>query len=370
MKKVLFIVFAFIGAYSYAQTPITLGLSDIGAPIRSYDQRVDSLVNPAIVPGAPAANVAWNFNLLNANLDSNSIDLINNASAPFVSSFPGTNFVAWYNHSLNYYYFDRSAAGLVMHGVVSDYLKTGDSVKVILSVPDTTLKLPGAYGNLYTTYNYGNTKSRCNYSIDTTVMGFPMTIVVDTIRVKHMQVKNVKMDAWGNVTTPTCTFPALRQKETAITLDSVWGYANVPAPLQSYSGWNFFTVISDTTDTYNWWMKGLGIPAIKMTMVKQTPIVNRVDWVYNVYLGVNETEAANSGVGIYPNPANDMLKITTTDAYNEMVIYDALGSEVARQNMQNKKEISLNVSTYSNGLYFYNLIGKTNQTNGKFVVKH
>ena len=87
-----------------------------------------------------------------------------------------------------------------------------------------------------------------------------------------------------------------------------------------------------------------------------------------MYLGVNETEETNSGV--YPNPANDILKITNTDLYNEMVIYNALGSEVARQNIQNKKEISLNVSTYSNGLYFYNLNGKTNQTNGKFVVKH
>ncbi len=365
MKNLLVLIFVLIGASSYAQ--ISLTLSDIGAPTRTYNERVDTAADVSIVPGAPGTNLTWNFAALHSTLDTSSVDFINTSLAPLHSLFPTSNFAARFDSVLNYYYFNRSATALTMQGGVSDYMRSGDSIKIVLSIPDTIVKLPAHYGDSFTCFSFGDSKSGSHITHDTTIAGFPVTINIDSVRVKHMQIKTSTMDAWGNVTTPTRTFPALRQKEIAMSIDSLWGYA-VIAAFPTYNGWHFISVRNDTTDTYNWWMNQLGITAIKMTMVKQTAAIQRIDWVYDVYAGVDETNVPS--IGVYPNPADNFIKISNTKQYNEMVIYDVLGNELKRLNIENHNDVSVPVSNLANGMYFYNLNGKADKASGKFVVKH
>ncbi|MEI6124332.1 MAG: T9SS type A sorting domain-containing protein [Bacteroidota bacterium] len=362
MKKLLFIIFVLCGVSSYAQQ-ITLTYSDIGTPIRTYDERVDTAVLSSISPGAAGPSQTWNFSTLHDSLYLSSVNLINTTSAPLSSLFPTATFAARYDSAINYYFFKSVPTALTMVGAVSDYLNTNDSIKLILSVPDTIMRIPANYGDTYTVYSFGDTKSRSHYSYDT--LGY--AVPIDSVRIKHSQLKTIHFDAWGTVTTPTSTFPALRQKETAISNDSIWGYVNFPL-YPPINGWQFLTLRSDTTDTYNWWMKQLGITAVKMTMVKQTPVIQRVDWTYNVFLGIPETQTTTPG--LYPNPANEMITISNTSNFSQLVIFDVLGNEISRQNIQNNNQISFSVKPFANGVYFYNLLGKTASNNGKFVVKH
>ncbi|MEI6853408.1 MAG: T9SS type A sorting domain-containing protein [Bacteroidota bacterium] len=369
MKKLLFLVFVMSTIIVNAQTPINLSFSDLGVPVRSYDIRIDSAVTSAIVPGNPGTNLTWNFIALHANLDTLPLHLINSSSGVMHTSFPGANVAYQVDTNLNYNYYNSTTAGLIHRGIVTDYLGTHDSIKVVFSSPDTILRLPGNYMDSYTSIVMGDSKSRCHYTFDTSYNGFPITVPIDTLRIKHKQFHLAQVDAWGTMTTPMDNFPVLRQKNTTQTRDTIWGYANVPPPAQSYSGWYRLMVLTDTSVSYNWWMKGLGIPAVQMDMYKLTNVVLKVRWVRDVFASVNEnTDVYNNGV--YPNPANDKINITNTAVFNEAIIYDVLGNEVKRQNILGLNEISVSTANLPNGMYFYNLNGTQGKTSGKFIVKH
>jgi hypothetical protein len=369
MKKLFFIVFLFCSFLANAQTPINLNFSDLGVPVRSYDIRIDSAVVAGILPGIAGTNQTWNFLSLHSTLDTLHLDLINSSNGVMNNYFPLANVAYQANYKLNYNYFKSSAVGLVHYGIVSDYLGTGDSIKVVFSKPDTLLKLPANYLDICNSVVLGDSKSRCHYSLDTSINGFAITVPVDTIRIKHVQSHASSIDAWGTMTTPTDIYPALRQKNVVRTIDSIWGYANVPVPYQSYSGWYQIAIFPDSLQSFRWWMKGLGIPAVEMFMNKlsDTQVV-KVNWVRNVFASVPEIEVYNTGV--YPNPANDVIRITHTGEYSEAIVYDMLGNEVNRQNIKNHNETLVSVGDLPDGMYFYNLIGKSGMTSGKFVVKH
>ncbi len=369
MKKLLFILFVFCMFMQNAQSQINLNFSDLGVPVRSYDLRVDTAVVTGIVPGAPGTNQTWNFMALHSTLDTMHIDLVNSNVGVMHNFFPNANVAYHIDNLLNYSYYNSSAAGLLHYGVVTDFLGTGDSIKVVFSAPDTSLKLPANYQTICNSVVMGDSKSRCTFQYDTSYNGFPLTVPIDTLRIKHKAVHYSEIDAWGTMTTPTDIFPALRQKNIVYSIDSIYGYANVPPPAQSYSGWYRITIRKDTAVTYNWWMKGLGIPAVTMEMYKLSNYVTRVSWVRDVYSGISENADENSP-GVYPNPAHDMVTITKTLGYSEAMVYDVLGNEVSSAMIGNRNEITFAVGNLPNGMYFYNLMGKQGKTSGKFVVKH
>ncbi len=372
MKKLVFILLMCCTFAISAQTPITLGTSDLGVPVRTYSIRIDTVVNAAIIPGNPGANTPWNFMGLHS-LDSTHLNLENASSGILNNLFPGCNVTYHIDTNLDYNYYKSGSAGLVHWGIVSDYLGNGDSIKLILNTPDTIVALPGFYGDSTISISRGDTKSRCTYFLDTVVPPFTLHIPIDTIRIKHRQIHYAKFDAWGTMTTPSNTYNALRQKNYVSKLDTIWIYLNCDAygaPIDTNTGWHLLSVQSDTTLSYKWWMNGLGVPAMTMYMNGLTGnSVKRVEWARNVFLGVEENESLLTP-GVYPNPANDFIKINNTSQFTEAVIYDMLGKEISRIAIGKLNEVSIPVSKLSNGLYFYNLIGKSGKTSGKFEVKH
>ena len=369
MRKLYFIAILLCGFIANAQTPISLNVSDLGVPVRSYDLRVDSAVVGSITPGNAGANQTWDFLALHSTLATRHIDIINSNSGVMHDSFPLATIAYHADSLLNYNYFTNSSSGLLHYGIVSDYLHTNDSIKVVFSQPDTILKLPANYQDVCSSLVLGDSKSNCVYTFDTVISGFPVTVPIDTLRIKHTQYHISNIDAWGTMTTPTDFFPVLRQKNIVHTIDSIWGYANVPVPFQSYSGWYQIAIMTDTSQSYRWWMNGLGIPLVEMFMNKLSNTqVDKVIWVRNATTGIHENDLLSSGV--YPNPANDIIKITNGAQYNQAIIYDVLGNVVKRQQITDKNEISVSTGNLPSGMYFFNLTGNKGNTSGKFVVKH
>jgi len=372
MKKLLLIICLFCISYSYAQTPIILDTNDLATPIKFFDARYDTAVDASITPGAPGANLTWDFSALHATYDTLYINVVNPNTVPLHQLFPAANVATIYDSAVNVYFFNRSAAGLVLLGIVNDFLKTGDSITVALSIPDTSLALPGVYGDSAYRYCFGDTKSPCTYAYDTNFGGFPVSVPIDTVRIKHSQYKIDELDAWGTLTMPnTYQYPALRQKDITYSNDSIWGYANVPPPYDSYSGWYFMVSQNSTVVTYAWWIKGYGLPVVKMNMLSDTSdVVQNVEWAYTIPppASIGENEPLNSSV--YPNPANDFISITNASGYDVLVIYDVIGNEISRQSIKSNELVNVSVQNLANGLYFYNVMKENSKASGKFIVKH
>ena len=66
---------------------------------------------------------------------------------------------------------------------------------------------------------------------------------------------------------------------------------------------------------------------------------------------------------IYPNPANEFVKISGKNLGN-VTVYNAIGQKVAE--FVAKDELNINTSSYENGVYFVKVGGKTQ----RFVVTH
>ncbi len=86
-------------------------------------------------------------------------------------------------------------------------------------------------------------------------------------------------------------------------------------------------------------------------------------------LSVNEQE--NNLFKIYPNPASTQLTMNFNDIKCQSVwIYDASGRLVSTNDVSNKTAATLDVSSFSSGLYFYRAFDKNNGviTSGKFNI--
>ncbi|MBO5848858.1 MAG: T9SS type A sorting domain-containing protein [Bacteroidales bacterium] len=80
----------------------------------------------------------------------------------------------------------------------------------------------------------------------------------------------------------------------------------------------------------------------------------------NGTMGVGE-DITVANVSVYPNPANDYIKLSATSSQQSVVkIYNALGMLVDEYEM-NSGEIEINVSDYNSGIYFIDLDGVMNK---------
>ena len=80
--------------------------------------------------------------------------------------------------------------------------------------------------------------------------------------------------------------------------------------------------------------------------------------------GINVSEITENNISVYPNPANDFVKISANDNINSVKVYNCLGMMVEEIEV-NANEAEINISEYNTGIYFVNV-----QTeNGNLVKK-
>jgi hypothetical protein len=82
---------------------------------------------------------------------------------------------------------------------------------------------------------------------------------------------------------------------------------------------------------------------------------------YNVNsVGINKLDF-EEGISIFPSPVKNVLQITRTSLLiNEMNLYNSIGALLIQQK-QNKKQVSIDLSSYANGIYFVEI--KTDKGN-------
>ena len=90
------------------------------------------------------------------------------------------------------------------------------------------------------------------------------------------------------------------------------------------------------------------------------------------YLGENELNEKKA-VSVYPNPTNNIINIQLSSEINkeELFVTDVLGNNVYQQLITPKSSLvtQINVSQWSNGVYFYQIRNDKETFRGKFVVE-
>jgi hypothetical protein len=69
-------------------------------------------------------------------------------------------------------------------------------------------------------------------------------------------------------------------------------------------------------------------------------------------LGLNDNEL-NKGLSIYPNPSSNMVTVNSkTDLLTSISVFDINGKQILDINTINSETKTLDISNFSNGIYF------------------
>jgi len=82
-------------------------------------------------------------------------------------------------------------------------------------------------------------------------------------------------------------------------------------------------------------------------------------------LDVANTEISTS---VYPNPANDMVKIELDSDISNLIIYDFVGKVVFEKVINGERNIQVNVSNYCSGAYIVKIITRTGEILSRKII--
>lgn len=198
----------------------------------------------------------------------------------------------------------------------------------------------------------------------------------DSIRVRFNTNRRDTVDAWGTLQIPGASYPVLREKRVEFTEQKIEVKVN-PLPI-----WIDVTTLfptggtagRDTTTTYYFWSNQAKEPILVLTAANNRPdSVTRAEYKYLVInTNIAEKWAVTEGVNLhlYPNPANNLLQITTQDlpiGRYICKIFDQQGKMCQNQMVEiNTHVVALSIENLITGSYFLQIIdSQTNTIIGK-----
>jgi hypothetical protein len=111
----------------------------------------------------------------------------------------------------------------------------------------------------------------------------------------------------------------------------------------------------------------IGLADPNALMIRMSPIS---------YLGVNDIDADQFGLSVYPNPANDEVNVAfnlTNEALVNVTVTDLAGKVVYTSNGENNvagaHSIKINTSNFSNGVYMVNFKANNEVSTQKIVIR-
>lgn len=255
-RTLLLVVFALCIAPVYGQISITS--QDFAKNGMSYPTATDTMGVEDTLWAEDLLEKPWDFTGLQAEVKDTAI-FTNPEDTPYAEVFPEAN-MAGKGLLPGFAFLHKSAGELRLHGLISDTSMLDSSFVYQFEEPVLILPFPANMGDAYA--------SEASGSITDTpeALGIPLDsfdIQPDSLRIKLSLNVQSEFDAHGTIQTPTGNVESLRQRNIQILTAEVYAY--ITSFL--YTGWledPLFTE-EDTTQTYNWYGKGLGIPFLSMT---------------------------------------------------------------------------------------------------------
>lgn len=181
----------------------------------------------------------------------------------------------------------------------------GNEVPFKSDTIETRYKFPANYGDIYSSRGYSK--------VD-------LNPIFDGIWIQYRQ-RSSNIDGWGSITTPFGTFDALRMKHSIVEQDSVY--------IGQFGQWVELPVPPSTI--YEWWATGELEPVLRISTsdVQGTETVTDIEFrdSYDPQLsaGIHDVIAE---VNVYPNPAQDELRLEGLEVGSTFVIVSSDGKIV------------------------------------------
>ena len=124
-------------------------------------------------------------------------------------------------------------------------------------------------------------------------------------------------------------------------------------------GQGYYTVTAGATTVVN-------VPDFVVSGNPANTQVSRISYFTNNATLSTDNFSLLEDVNLYPNPSKDYFTINLPDGIErngKIEIYNNIGQRIAVKSIQNENDLNVNVSNYSNGVYFLNLsIGEATKT--------
>jgi hypothetical protein len=185
----------------------------------------------------------------------------------------------------------------------------------------------------------------------------------DSVRIVQTITYTSLVDGWGNVITPSGTYPTLRQKYSKYQIDSTFVY-------NTGTGWQFVgTPTPDTSIEYSWWSQNN--PFIAVITTDRIGNIQSASYLISSTLGSNEIQGISFASSVFPNPSTGKFSVAVSSgSINAIEIYNMMG-EIFFLTSAIKQEISeeIDFSSYPKGIYLIKIYGGAKTYTKKVVIQ-
>jgi hypothetical protein len=311
-----------------------------------------------LTEGSAGANQTWNYGNV-VPQDISQYTIVDPASTPFASSFPGANRSMTISDGgvAVYTYHNHTTTSTDLTGFAFSDSASGIDLIMPYSDPQKQFEYPMTYNTQFT---------------DNFAGSYTMVISGFTINSYRYGTIYVHADAYGSLTTPSGTFNnTLRIKTRQVTTDSTVfvGFPSPPSVSKSY------------ITSYAWVGDNPG--HIGLFQLSYDTIVDDQGTTYGkdgsyqlTTVSVNEINLRAENVNIYPNPVHDFVHVDASllEAGEAILkVFDSSGRLVKYQSIHvasgEKSTILLSTDEFRQGFYQMNITQKDRLLRAKFI-KH
>lgn len=351
MKKNLLAFFFSAAVVITANAQVTITQADMPLIGKAYVQTNDTLVSSA---GGSGTGQTWNFSSWGNN-GGDTTAMYTPSSVPGSSYFP-TATLASYNVDNNGFY-KITSTGFEILGLYGDFTGGGNNAPIYFNPTQKMITFPSSYN---TTYNNP-------WGLD--LVMFYGQSGIDSIKVHIDATYSSIMDGEGTITTPyVAGVSVIRQKVTEKEVSNSFIKGAMTGNQWVSSGQ---PADSSTAYSYRWWGNTVKFPLAEASADSNDVVVDGSYYSGEFTappLGVNPVREETS-ISVFPNPASDVLNITGVPAAACMVVLDVQG-RILESSLIKKSNSKINVASYQNGIYFYQLVDLKGNIldKGKFAV--
>ncbi|MFZ4413900.1 MAG: T9SS type A sorting domain-containing protein [Bacteroidales bacterium] len=349
MKKFSFFIVAFLLLKIATNAQITVTQSDMPSLNTTFTEVSDTVcVNINI--GNAGTSQTWNL----ANI-ANSYQLTSSwvppASRPGAAYFP-TATVAVVKPGGQDSYAKISATSAEMLGMHGDF---GAPIGVKAGIFSPSMKYFQYPTNYQTSFN-----GTYVFEIKTAYSQPPIDSMKLSFSINYTSI----VDGWGNVTTPAFSnIASLRQKNTSFTTISSYAHSSI-------TGWvSSGTPQKDTSINYIWLSNVQKFTLADVETEWSGHVVKATYLLSTGVVGIHENSSTKININLFPNPANEMINISGITQNAVLLIFDTNAKLISSKLLKTYNN-TLNISDYSNGIYFYQIVDMNGQAidKGKFSV--
>lgn len=344
-----FVALALLWAFAPGlNAQITLTDSDMAAPGGTQTMLQDTATD-VLAPG-PGGNQTWDFTMLNTSTALwDTARFFSAGNTPSGSMFPNATMAV--RQQLLYTYHEVTPSLLLDHGFAGELNLGGFTLEdeVVFDSAAAAMPFPATYNAAWTD------SYRWKVEIDANAVG--LGAFADSIRLIRNTQRVDSIDGYGTVQLPYDTIPdALRLMRIEYNTDSIFIKTSFGGWTGDLSLFNIDNPQLDTTFTYQWWAQGYGIPVLQFSTDAEDTVglfgVQYYSSQQPMTSSLQEATPPAEALLLYPNPANDILRINAAQPLQRLEVIDLQGRVVLHQPLSgNTTQASLQLNHLPKGMY-------------------